>query len=631
MTNPGNAVFLSYASQDAQAAKRICDALRAAGIEVWFDQSELRGGDAWDQKIRQQVRSCRLFVPIVSANTQARKEGYFRREWNLAVARTLDMAEGMAFLLPVVVDGTADAEALVPEKFREVQWTRLPGGSGGEVFADHVRSLVATDTSVPAAGNAGSPAPPRSPAAATSSGQGPSPARSLMPWAVIGLVIAVAGYLFASRFTASRPSLPAAQEAAPVQPYSAQDRRMTFGLLPLQAEGSDPTGIKVAAATGDAVYRSLEENHEWVQLAPAASVTHAMTQFSEPHDLATALRVHFLFRGSVARSASGYTVTLYIVDGESDHVLGSREFPVPLGALAPASPDDIDEGTGLLVYYALEKEVARARDKPDAALDVRDLTFRAFADWGQKRLAGDGKAAYREASALLNRALALAPNDPLALRITAKINLCDCVEAWSTNIAEQQAIGERAIDRLLATHPDDDGMLHAKATLYAVRGRYRESLVILDSLLERQPKDSRLLEDKAMMLVKLGRAKEAAAPAAAAYALHARADRAALLAAIDYEIGDFAGAESLAEKAITSMSQGQLSDSSDGTVRLTLIAAAAHLHQEATVRAALADLRGSVPELTSLSAVRKWMNPHADLYGYEPLFEDLRLAGLHDP
>jgi hypothetical protein len=35
------AVFLSYASQDAEAAKRICEGLRAAGIEGWFDQNEL--------------------------------------------------------------------------------------------------------------------------------------------------------------------------------------------------------------------------------------------------------------------------------------------------------------------------------------------------------------------------------------------------------------------------------------------------------------------------------------------------------------------------------------------------------------------------------------------------------------
>ena len=50
MSDSSKAVFLSYASQDAEAARRICDALRAAGVEVWFDQSEFRGGDAWDSR-----------------------------------------------------------------------------------------------------------------------------------------------------------------------------------------------------------------------------------------------------------------------------------------------------------------------------------------------------------------------------------------------------------------------------------------------------------------------------------------------------------------------------------------------------------------------------------------------------
>ena len=55
MSDPGKAVFLSYASQDNEAVKRICETLREAGVEVWLDQSELRGGDAWDQKIRRQI------------------------------------------------------------------------------------------------------------------------------------------------------------------------------------------------------------------------------------------------------------------------------------------------------------------------------------------------------------------------------------------------------------------------------------------------------------------------------------------------------------------------------------------------------------------------------------------------
>ncbi len=141
-TADNKAVFLSYASQDAEAAKKICDALRAAGVEVWFDQSELRGGDAWDQSIRRQIKECALFVPIVSANTQARREGYFRLEWKLADDRTHLMAKGTRFILPVCVDDTKDWDAIVPDSFTTVQWTRLAGGEGAAPFAERVKKLL---------------------------------------------------------------------------------------------------------------------------------------------------------------------------------------------------------------------------------------------------------------------------------------------------------------------------------------------------------------------------------------------------------------------------------------------------------------------------------------------------------
>jgi len=151
------AVFLSYSSQDAEAARRICDTLRAAGVEVWFDQSELRGGDSWDQKIRRQIRECALFIPVISASTQSRSEGYFRREWKLAVERTHDMADHVAFLVPVVLDGTSDRDAHVPEKFRETQWTRLPGGATPAAFAERIRTLLTSGTTEAAAGPMAAP------------------------------------------------------------------------------------------------------------------------------------------------------------------------------------------------------------------------------------------------------------------------------------------------------------------------------------------------------------------------------------------------------------------------------------------------------------------------------------------
>ena len=132
------AIFLSYASQDADAARRICDALRAAGLEVWFDQSELRGGDAWDASIRKQIKDCALFVPIISSNTQAREEGYFRLEWKLAVDRSHLMADDKTFFLPVVIDDTSDPAARVPDKFRERQWSRLTDEEAIATFAKRV-------------------------------------------------------------------------------------------------------------------------------------------------------------------------------------------------------------------------------------------------------------------------------------------------------------------------------------------------------------------------------------------------------------------------------------------------------------------------------------------------------------
>jgi TolB-like protein/Flp pilus assembly protein TadD len=139
---PTGRVFLSYASEDAAAAEQIASALRSVGIEVWFDRTELRGGDVWDRQIEDRIHDCRLFIPLISANTERRDEGYFRREWALAVDRTRDMAEKKTFLVPVVIDGTHQRDASVPEKFRHVQWSRLPDGHPAPDFIARIAALL---------------------------------------------------------------------------------------------------------------------------------------------------------------------------------------------------------------------------------------------------------------------------------------------------------------------------------------------------------------------------------------------------------------------------------------------------------------------------------------------------------
>lgn len=193
MNDPSQAVFLSYASQDAPAARRICDSLRAAGIEVWLDQSELRGGDAWDSSIRKQIKTCALFVPVISANTSARAEGYFRLEWKLAVDRSHLIAAEQPFILPVVIDGAREVDALVPEGFREVQWTSCPAGQVTSEFVTRIARLLSPDAPP------GLSAAVRASARGLTAARGPYPRRRAMLVGLAAAVLVAAGALVAYR------------------------------------------------------------------------------------------------------------------------------------------------------------------------------------------------------------------------------------------------------------------------------------------------------------------------------------------------------------------------------------------------------------------------------------------------
>ena len=138
---PENAVFISYAREDLPAVQRLKAAMDAAGIATWFDFDRLEGGDDYDRKIHANIARCSFFLPVISATTQRRHEGYFRREWSYAVDRSRNIAEGAVFILPVCIDETPEGDALVPDKFKSLHITRIPGGEPSPEFLGRLRDL----------------------------------------------------------------------------------------------------------------------------------------------------------------------------------------------------------------------------------------------------------------------------------------------------------------------------------------------------------------------------------------------------------------------------------------------------------------------------------------------------------
>jgi len=313
VSDPGRVVFLSYASQDAQAAQKICEALRAAGIEVFLDQSELRGGDAWDQKIRHEIHDCALFVPLISAHSNARHEGYFRREWRLAVERTGDMSDRVAFLVPVVIDDTSDSRADVPERFRQVQWTRLPGGETPTAFVERIKRLLSPELS-PLSAVSGAAPGLREPVRAS---------RRSMPvlLAIVAVVFAMLAYFVADKFWISKHL--AASTAFNPPPHS-------IAVLPFANMSGDKDQEYFSDGLTEELLNSLSEINE-LQVAARTSAFSFKGTNTDIGTIARKLNVGAVLEGSVRRSANTIRITAQLINAVTGFHLWSKTYDRDLG------------------------------------------------------------------------------------------------------------------------------------------------------------------------------------------------------------------------------------------------------------------------------------------------------------
>jgi hypothetical protein len=140
---PRGAIFVSYASEDIDAAKTLKGGLDSAGLEVWFDKTELQGGDTFALKITSNIKRCSLFLPLISRNSVGKQDRFFIKEWNCALDRAQGFLESQVFIVPVVIDQTDINAAAVPEQFRSKQVVKLPGGVATPDFKDLMLKLRA--------------------------------------------------------------------------------------------------------------------------------------------------------------------------------------------------------------------------------------------------------------------------------------------------------------------------------------------------------------------------------------------------------------------------------------------------------------------------------------------------------
>jgi TolB-like protein len=510
MIDPARAVFLSYASQDAEAARRIADTLRAAGVEVWFDQSELRGGEVWDQRIRQQIRDCALFLPIISSHTQERTEGYFRLEWRLADQRTHLMGRTRPFIVPVCVDDTPETDADVPDAFSAAQWTRLHNGDVRPAFVERVLRLLSPEAAHAPGGVRSPAAPAVPPTGAAPRRPAPSPAAPRPTQRVLVLIAAVAvigvGYFALDKVWLSKRSATDAQTSSSTfqggTPLQGAIPEKSIAVLPFV----DMSEKKDQEYFSDGLSEELIDLLAQVQdlRVPARTSSFAFKgKADDVTSIAQKLRVAQVLEGSVRKAGNTLRVTVQLIRADNGYHLWSRTYDrdikdifkvqdeiaaavveVLKAKLAPAQAVAAYRSSNTEAYnqYLLGKRFhsrgnvdgwRRAIDAfhkaialdPDYAAAYASL---ALSEYALADSTGDA-AGQRQAMADAERAVTLAPQeaDGYASRGVLRMN-----GSWDWNGAEAD------LEKALALDPAADKTQGNYATLLERLGRLPEAIAV---------------------------------------------------------------------------------------------------------------------------------------------------------
>lgn len=116
--------FLSYSHEDKVFAETIARALRSNGIEVWFDEWEIKAGDSLVQKIfAEGLRDCDIFLVVLSEISV--RSNWVRHELDAAMVKKI---EGITRIIPLIKE-----KCDIPLPLKALLWVDLSSDFDGGI------------------------------------------------------------------------------------------------------------------------------------------------------------------------------------------------------------------------------------------------------------------------------------------------------------------------------------------------------------------------------------------------------------------------------------------------------------------------------------------------------------------
>lgn len=138
-------VFLSYSRRDVSVIEKLYQALKAEGLNVWYDNTDIPKGAEWKSVIERGIKSTRLFIPFLSHNIELEYlfPHEYRDEWDIASMLSKKMG-GRSFILPIAEEGFDfyNLETKIPAEIRSINALWYKPSDNFQQIAKEVKIII---------------------------------------------------------------------------------------------------------------------------------------------------------------------------------------------------------------------------------------------------------------------------------------------------------------------------------------------------------------------------------------------------------------------------------------------------------------------------------------------------------
>jgi len=255
----------------------------------------------------------------------------------------------------------------------------------------------------------------------------------------------------------------------------------SIAVLPFDNLSAEPDQAYLADGFVEAITAALSRIRSFFVIARNSAFAYK-GRATNVRDIGSELGVAYLLEGSVQKAGNRLRITVQLIETEGGAHVWSERYDGTIDDIFDLQDRITEQVAGALQPSIRIAEIERSRRKRPQDLGAYDYAMRAMPHvWALE------KEESTKALELLDRALAIDPEYPLALSLAGWCHAQRSVYNWADDISESQALARTLAERAAELSGDDPLILAVLGTVHTFVRNYGTARILLERALALDP------------------------------------------------------------------------------------------------------------------------------------------------